>query len=59
MEFLAYLSFVYLEVTMHPVEASSEFMKETSPIKTVEIDQAGLHVSGWKSLIDMQIFFSG
>jgi len=27
-------------------------MKLNSPVRMVETDQAGFHVSGWKSLID-------
>ena len=39
---------------MLPKVGEDSSMKLSSPVRIVETDQAGFHVSGWKSLIDKQ-----
>lgn len=34
-------------------------MKLSNPVKMVETDQAGFHVSGWKSLMDRHSLCAG
>ena len=40
------------EVSMLPTVGADSTMKLRSPVRMVDTDQAGFHVSGWKSLMD-------
>lgn len=58
-ETLASSRFTWSEVTTHPVDISSLFMKLTRAVRMVSIFHTGFQVSGWKSEIERQMRFSG